>query len=175
VMVATLDDILVLGKTESGKLTFDPAPLDVVDFCQSMVAEIVQAADTPSRIVFSSQGNHHSAHMDAKLLRHILGNLLSNAIKYSPPTSSVTFSLDCGQDQITFRIQDHGIGIPEDDQKHLFEAFHRASNTGQVPGTGLGLAIVKQSVELHAGTIVFESEENVGTIFTVSVPRLAGA
>jgi PAS domain S-box-containing protein len=173
VMVAMLDDILVLGKTESGKLTFDPAPLDVVDFCQSMAAEMGPTADTPPRIVFSSQGNHHSALMDAKLLRHILGNLLSNAIKYSPQTSPVMFSVDCGQDQITFRVQDHGIGIPEDDQKHLFEAFHRASNTGQVPGTGLGLAIVRQSVELHGGTITFESEEGVGTTFTVIIPHLS--
>jgi hypothetical protein len=58
------------------------------------------------------------------------------------------------------------------DQKRLFETFHRASNARHVPGTGLGLAIVKQSVELHGGTITFESEENVGTTFTVIIPRM---
>ncbi len=171
VMVEMLDDILTLGKAESGKFRFEPAPLDVVAFCQDMVAEIRQAAGTARPIVFSSRGDCGTAYMDAKLLRHIVGNLLSNALKYSPEDSTVSFAIDCGSDQITFRVQDNGIGIPEADQRRLFEAFHRASNAGHIPGTGLGLAIVKQTVELHGGAVAFESQEGVGTTFTVTLPR----
>ncbi len=100
-------------------------------------------------------------------------NLLSNAIKYSPDDRTVMFSVDCEPDQVTFRIQDQGIGIPEAAQARLFETFYRASNARQIPGTGLGLAIVKQSVELHGGTITFESEEGRGTTFNVIIPQIS--
>ena len=175
VMVDMLDDVLTIGQVESGKLIFTPAPVDVIAFCQNITAEAQQAIGTTQTINFSSQGACDTAYLDAKLLRHILGNLLSNALKYSPDKSAVTFTVDCEPDQIMFRVQDQGIGIPEDEQGQLFGTFHRASNARQVPGTGLGLAIVKQSVELHGGTITFESEENIGTTFTVTLPRRAGA
>jgi signal transduction histidine kinase len=170
VMVSLLDDILTMGQVESGKLTFNPAPLDVVAFCQGIAAEMTHVPGAASHIVFSSQEDCSTAQLDAKLLRHILSNLLSNALKYSPEESTVTLTVDCEPDQITFRVQDHGIGIPKDDQKRLFGTFHRASNVRQIPGTGLGLAIVKQSVELHGGTISFESKEGLGTTFTVTIP-----
>ena len=171
VMVNMLDDILTLGKVESGKLGFEPAPLDIIAFCKDIVAEMKQATGTPQPIDFSSQGDCSITWLDAKLLRHILGNLLSNAIKYSSEDRPVIFTVHCAPDQIIFRVQDHGIGIPDDDQKRLFEAFHRASNARQLPGTGLGLAIVKQSVDLHGGTITFESQEGVGTTFIVTLPQ----
>ena len=171
VMLDMLNDILTIGQVESGKLTFDPAPLDVVAFCQSVSTETSQTAGAATHIVFDSRGDCSTAHLDAKLLRHILGNLLSNAIKYSSENQPVTFMMDCEPNQITFHIQDRGIGIPKEEQSRLFEAFHRASNTVQIPGTGLGLAIVQQSVELHGGTITFESEEGCGTTFTVIIPQ----
>ncbi len=170
VMVDMLDDILTIGQVESGKLVFEPAPIDTVAFCQNLVAEARQTVRTTQNIEFSSQGNCGTIYLDAKLLRHMLGNLLSNALKYSPEESTVTFTADCAPGQITFRIQDHGIGIPEADRSRLFETFHRASNVRQIHGTGLGLAIVKQSVELHGGTISFESEEGVGTTFIIVLP-----
>jgi signal transduction histidine kinase len=170
VMVDMLDDILTIGQVESGKLTFNPAPLDVIAFCHNLATETSQAAGAASRIAFFSQGDCGTALMDVKLLRHILGNLLSNALKYSPEDRPVTFTAHCEPDQITFRIQDQGIGIPEADQARLFETFHRASNARKMPGTGLGLAIVKQSVEMHGGTVTFESEEGLGTTFTVTLP-----
>lgn len=129
-----------------------------------------QATGSSQAIHFSSQGNCRIALLDAKLLRHILNNLLSNALKYSPADRLATFMVLCEAEQITFRIQDQGMGIPKADQARLFEPFHRATNARHVPGTGLGLAIVKQSVELHGGTIAFESEEGRGTTFTVVIP-----
>jgi len=103
-------------------------------------------------------------------VRYVLNNLLSNAIKYSPPGTAVTFDLACAQREVVLQVRDQGIGIPSDDQPHIFEAFHRAHNVGSTPGTGLGLAIVKQSVDLHGGSIAFESEEGAVTTFTVTLP-----
>ncbi|MFO0123054.1 MAG: sensor histidine kinase, partial [Inhella sp.] len=74
-----------------------------------------------------------------------------------------------------FDVVDQGIGIPEADQKRLFESFHRASNVGNISGTGLGLAIVKQSVELHGGRIEVHSTLGVGTTFTVYIPSRRAA
>ena len=69
-----------------------------------------------------------------------------------------------------FRIQDHGLGIPLEDQARLFETFHRASNVRNIAGTGLGLTIVKRSVDLHGGTIEIMSQVDLGTTVTVSLP-----
>ncbi len=171
VMVEMLDDILTLGRAESGKLTFAPTIVEIPAFCHNLVAELVQATQTAQRIALAIEGNCVDALVDARLLRNILNNLLSNALKYSPADGPVDFSVRCEPEGITFRIQDKGIGIPAGDQDKVFTAFHRASNTGRMPGTGLGLAIVKQSVELHDGTINFESEEGVGTTFTVTIPQ----
>lgn len=121
-------------------------------------------------IIFTSQGEFHQAEMDEKLLRHVLTNLLSNAIKYSPQGSTVNFLLTCQEQQVIFQIEDQGIGIPEEDQKSLFEMFHRAGNVGNISGTGLGLAIVKNSVNLHGGEITFNSQDRKGTVFTVTIP-----
>lgn len=170
VMTDILDDVLIMGQVDSGKLEFHPAALDVVAFCERLIADIVQATATTTQIEFTPNGITHPVMMDAKLLRHILGNLLSNAIKYSPENSRVSFGLGCEDDTISFHIRDRGIGIPKKDQAHLFETFYRASNAKNIRGTGLGLAIVKQSVDLHGGTIHFESDEGKGTVFVVTLP-----
>ena len=70
-------------------------------------------------------------------------------------------------------VRDEGMGIPEDDQARMFEAFHRARNVEHISGTGLGLAIVKQAVELHGGEVSFQTQLGKGTVFTVVLPNLA--
>ncbi|NES97294.1 MAG: ATP-binding protein, partial [Desertifilum sp. SIO1I2] len=108
--------------------------------------------------------------LDERLLRIILSNLLSNAIKYSETGKQIELEVNRDERGICFQIKDWGIGIPEADKKHLFQMFHRAQNVGEISGTGLGLAIVKRAVDLHKGEISLESQEGVGTIFTVRLP-----
>ncbi len=203
-MTKLLNDVLILGKADAGKLQFNPVPLDLENFCRNLVEEL-QLNDTNQHgITFTcSQGNGNfqvgvrgrerereqgtegagevSANlgsnaspphpcMDEKLLRQILENLLSNAIKYSPPGSTVEFKLTGFPNHAVFQIQDRGMGIPSEDQKRLFETFHRASNVGTISGTGLGLAIVKRCVDIHQGQIAMESEVGIGTTFTVTLP-----
>ncbi len=88
-------------------------------------------------------------------------------MKYSPAGKEVRFSLQHDGANAVFKIQDDGIGIPREDQKRLFEAFHRGHNVGDIPGTGLGLVIVKRCVGLHSGTIDVASEVGNGTTFIV--------
>jgi signal transduction histidine kinase len=169
-MVQLLDDVLLIGKAESGKLTFSPAPLDLREFCNELVEEVQASSGSQHNINYLVRGPEQSACMDEKLLRQILFNLLSNAIKYSPIASTVYFQLKFQDKAVVFEVKDQGIGIPLEDQKHLFETFHRAKNVGTIPGTGLGLAIVKKSVDLHGGQIVVESVVGVGTTFIVTLP-----
>jgi signal transduction histidine kinase len=108
--------------------------------------------------------------LDSKLLSHAFGNLLGNALKYSPAGSEVGFELEATPAGLTFLVSDQGIGIPEPDHARIFESFHRGRNVGNVEGTGLGLAIVKQCVELHGGTVDFESAPGKGSTFIVCLP-----
>jgi predicted ATPase/signal transduction histidine kinase/tRNA A-37 threonylcarbamoyl transferase component Bud32 len=169
-MTSLLENVLLVSKAEAGKLEFTPAAIDAIEFCRTLVEEIQQGTKAKQTILFSALGQCSQAYMDERLLRHILSNLLSNAVKYSPPDSTIEFRLTCQNQEAIFQIQDRGIGIPEEDQKQLFESFHRAKNVGKVSGTGLGLAIVKRSVDLHGGKIEVYSQVNVGTTFTVTIP-----
>ena len=168
-MTQLLNDVLLIGKAEAGKLECNPAPVNLVQFCRDLVDEMQLGTDNHT-IAFRSHGNCTNTYLDEKLLRHILSNLLSNAIKYSPTGSIVQFNLICEQGEAIFRVQDEGIGIPSSDQAQLFDSFYRASNVGTIPGTGLGLAIVKKSVDLYGGKIAVKSVVEVGTTFTVTLP-----
>jgi PAS domain S-box-containing protein len=169
-MTTLLNDILIIGKAEAGKLEFTPARLDLAKFCRDLMEEIQLTDKAGHTLLFSSQAECVQASMDEQLLRHILSNLLANALKYSPAGGVVQFDLDCQAGQAVLRIQDHGMGIPLEDQARLFETFHRASNARNIPGTGLGLAIVKRSVDLHGGTIDIASQVGEGTTVTVTLP-----
>ncbi len=170
-----LDDVLLLGKFESGKIAFCLLPLDLAKFCNELVAEFqsslkLKPQNDPVTLIFVNHSPSAMAGLEASLLRRILSNLLSNAIKYSPPNTQVIFELKLTETEAIFSVQDAGIGIPLADKERLFDSFYRAKNVGIIPGTGLGLSIVKKCVELHGGEIALISEEGVGSTFTVTLP-----
>jgi PAS domain S-box-containing protein len=169
-MAAMLNDMLTVGQGESGQIAFQPESVDVVRLCQQIVGEVEAACQKPHPIECAYRCTVPSFVVDKKLVRQIVVNLLSNALKYSPMESAVRFELICRPEELVLRVEDAGIGIPEEDRERLFEAFHRAGNVGAAPGTGLGLAIARHAVDLHGGTIDFESEVGVGTTFTVTLP-----
>ncbi|MBD1805478.1 GAF domain-containing sensor histidine kinase [Microcoleus sp. FACHB-SPT15] len=169
-MTLLLDDVLLIGKADAGKLKFNPSPLDLKQFCLDLIEELQPNVSNHHSLTFVNHAQDIKANLDQKLLRHILSNLLSNAIKYSPDGGTVNFELFCQEGGLIFQIQDFGIGIPEKDLPHLFESFYRANNVGDIPGTGLGLAIVKRFVDFQDGKIAVESEVGVGTRFTVQIP-----
>lgn len=177
-MLELLDDVMVIAQADEGKLEFNPAPLDLAEFCCKLVEEMQKSASANQKIVHETsygydcvtQDEFPHVWMDEKLLHKIFTNLLSNAIKYSPEGGIINFDLIYQEREVIFQIKDRGIGIPQEDQRRLFEPFHRAKNVGNIDGTGLGLAIVKQSVDLHCGKIALVSEAGVGTKITVTLP-----
>jgi PAS domain S-box-containing protein len=169
-MSEMIDDVLTLGRAESGVLKLNLGPTNLRELCERVVSEFRIAQGKHHVITLDDRFDRLEAYMDERLLRHILNNLLSNAVKYSPTGSEVTFSLERRDEQAAIEIQDRGIGIPPEDQPRMFESFQRASNVENRPGTGLGLAIVKKAVELHGGEISLQSAVGSGTRFTVVLP-----
>jgi PAS domain S-box-containing protein len=164
-----LDQVMLIGRAEADKLEFRPEPHDPAELAASIAREIEHAHGRPDRIRFTHRGTAGRRMLDSRLLAHALGNLLSNALKYSPAGTEVTFEMEAAPGSLSFLVGDRGIGIPAADQPRIFQSFHRARNVGNVEGTGLGLAIVKQCVELHGGTVDFESEPGRST-FIVCLP-----
>jgi signal transduction histidine kinase len=164
-----LDDVLLIGATESGKIRFQPLPINLVAFCHELVQEFQPYKQDVVDFAYEASVDPLVV-ADEKLIRHIITNLISNAIKYSPQGSLIEFHLTLDPHNAVFQIRDQGIGIPAVDQEKLFTAFHRGSNVRRIPGTGLGLSIVKQCVELHQGSITFTSEPGHGSSFTVTIP-----
>jgi PAS domain S-box-containing protein len=165
-----MDDVLILGRLEAGKLSFQPRIVDLEQFCRELIVQLEMNHSIKSRIIFTSHGDCLSADVDEKILQIVLTNLLDNAIKYSPKDNKVNFILSCTNKEVTFQIVDRGIGISATDRERLFEPFYRGTNVGDIPGNGLGLAIVKKLVDMHQGSLSVASKVGEGTTFTVTLP-----
>ncbi len=167
-----LDDLLTISKGEELK-EFNPELIDLQNLSRQVTHRISDGIGIQHHLVVESHGNCTSIYVDPKLIERIITNLLSNAVKYSPVGSTIQLSVTCDTSKTVLEVRDEGIGIPEDDQRRLFEAFHRAKNVEHISGTGLGLAIVKQAVDLHGGDVTCKSQLGKGTVFTVVLPNLA--
>ena len=169
-MSGLMEEVLLLGRVESGKVTFRPASIDLRAFCERVIEEVQSATNQRCPIQLHLTPADRPARGDEGLIRHILVNLLTNAVKYSPEGRAAELRVTPDEAFAVFTIRDHGIGIPAEDLPHLFDAFHRGQNVGDIPGSGLGMVIVKRCVEMHGGTIEFQSRVNEGTTFTVRLP-----
>jgi PAS domain S-box-containing protein len=169
-MSRMMEEVLLLGTVEAGRMTCRPAALDLTLLCLRLVDEIISATGNRCPIEVAIAPGLPEAIVDESLLRHIFSNLLNNAVKYSRAGSPVEFRVEARSHLAIFTVRDRGIGIPEADARSLFQAFHRGRNVGDTQGTGLGMTIVKRCVELHRGKIAFESQEGEGTTFIVALP-----
>ncbi|MCC6616112.1 MAG: PAS domain S-box protein [Anaerolineae bacterium] len=169
-LMALLDDVLTITHSESVGFGFKPSTHDLVALCNEIIDEARITYDHPVQIAFTHEGACDEVQVDEFLYRHIMQNLTSNAIKYSPDGGTVRIHVDCGDQVMTLRVEDDGIGIPEAHQKRMFEAFNRATNVGDIQGSGIGLTIVKRAVDAYGGSVEFESTEGKGTTFIVRLP-----
>lgn len=170
-----LNDFLSLEKIEQGRVEYRPSRFSLVGLAQELVGEMQALAKPGQRIHHRHRGEDEPVFLEKNLLRGILLNLLSNAVKYSPEEKEICLCTEIGDSGIRIIVEDHGIGIPASEQKHLFETFFRAKNAANVQGTGLGLNIVKRYLDMMGGVIQVESGENRGTTFTVLLPKIGEA
>jgi len=167
-LTTILNDFLSLEKLEAGKVEPSFASFDVVKLSEEITEEMQVIAKENQNIIYQHTGTTSNIHLDGNLLKNCIINLIGNAIKYSGENTFIEFNTEVTENDCIVTIKDNGIGIPEADQKHLFEAFFRAHNTGNIPGTGLGLNIVGRYVNLMNGKIDFESNVNKGTTFILT-------
>ncbi|MEO7988345.1 MAG: PAS domain-containing sensor histidine kinase [Chryseolinea sp.] len=169
-LTSILNDFLSLGKLEEGVIDVSPEFLNVKEFLEEIKEEISSTLKSGQKLEIEYLADGKILYSDPKILRNILFNLISNASKYSDMNKSIHLKCGFEDGQFVFTISDEGIGIPKEDQKHLFERFFRASNAGNVQGTGLGLNIVRRYAEVLSGSISFESEYEKGSDFKVMIP-----
>jgi PAS domain S-box-containing protein len=168
-MADLLNDVLMLGKMEAGKMDVRKIELST-DIFWELIQEVSEAKGTKPAIRLTAEALPVTIFTDEKLIRNIVINLLTNGIKFSPNTDELLMSLYCDQGKLYLTVTDSGIGIPPEDLKILFSSFSRASNSDAIEGTGLGLSIVKKAVDLLHGSISVKSTLGKGTTFDVVIP-----
>jgi two-component system sensor kinase FixL len=169
-LTSILNDFLSLEKLESGMQEPTYNDFDLVQFAEAITEEMQVLAKQNQNIIYQHTGVKSTVRLDQNLLKNCIVNLVNNAIKYSGENTFIGFTTEINNRECIITVSDNGIGIPEADQKHLFEAFFRAHNTGTIPGTGLGLNIVARYTSLMNGKIDFKSDVNQGTLFTITFP-----
>jgi PAS domain S-box-containing protein len=166
-----LEEFLSAGKLEAGKVEVRPEEFGVAEFFDDLVSVLAGMQKPGQSIELTISDSSARFTTDTSMLRKILLNGLSNALKFSQ--KNVLLSVQSNHDSMEITIQDQGIGISEQDQKHLFERFFRGGNANIIPGTGLGLHIMDRYVRLIQGELTLSSKLDHGTTLTFILPNLA--
>lgn len=173
ILTGILNDFLSLSKIEEGKVEVNSQDIDINKICKSVIEEMKGVTKGKKKLTFISEKDSIHLSSDPRILKNILFNLVSNAVKYTEDNKGkITVTTIVKDGECFLSVEDNGIGIPQSDQKHLFQRFFRASNVENIQGTGLGLSIIRRYLSLLNGSITFESKEFTGTKFTVKIPLL---
>jgi PAS domain S-box-containing protein len=165
-----LQEVLLQGQLDAGRVQYIPRPTDVLALCQRIISSVQAAFPKHPPIQFEKDTAEGLFMADENLLDRVLSNLLANALKYSPALTRVSLSVRCIDGEWVLSVRDHGIGIPAPDQATMFSAFRRGGNVGNIKGTGVGLYVVKKCAELQGGRIEFESRVGQGSTFSFHLP-----
>jgi PAS domain S-box-containing protein len=169
-LTSIMDNVLISGKMQLGKMPFEPISRDFSLFFNEVIKNF-QMIFPKRKLEIKNPFKNLEMTFDGKLLEHAFNNVLNNANKYSPTDAFINIELKELHDAVQLSFIDYGIGIPEEEQIHLFSSFFRASNTISHHGTGLGLGIVKQFIEIHNGKVTIESKINEGCKVIINLPK----
>lgn len=168
-MTELMESTISLSRLDAGKIEFAPEAGDL----RYMLEEVANHSQQVSEIhtIQTDLSNlPRKVQFDPKLMRQVVTNLLSNAVKYSPKGGVVEIKGWQENGLAVFSVRDEGLGIPEKEVSKLFQRFFRASTSTGIAGSGIGLHLINNLVKMHRGTVSVQTEENVGSVFTVSLP-----
>lgn len=172
-LLTLITELLDMSALDSGRMQINPALVELDDIVQGVLEDVQPGALAKQHVLRVEVPASRSVWADPLRVRQILQNLISNAIKYTPTGGVIelrAWELPGGDTAIS--VGDNGIGIPPEEQAHLFEKFYRTTAGRRATGgTGLGLAIARSLVELHGGRIWCESDGQSGSTFTFTLPR----
>jgi len=169
-LTAMLNEFLSLERIDQGAVQIKPCEFDIVDHCIEQIEELRGLAKAGQSIEYGHSGDERLVSTDRAMLGNVITNLVTNAVKYSPEQRAISLRTQINAQNLEITVEDHGMGIPAEDQQHLFERFFRGGNVMTVQGTGLGLNLVKRYLELLGGTISFTSEPG-HTVFVATLPK----
>ena len=167
-----INDLLSLVKMDKSAGGLNITVVNVNDLLETIMKRLRPIAEKQNIELVLESFRPVSAEIDEVKLSLALTNLVENAIKYNKEDGWVHVSLNADHKYFFVRVEDSGIGIPEDSLEHIYERFFRVdkSHSKEIGGTGLGLAITRNAVLMHRGAIKAHSKEGEGTIFTVRIP-----
>lgn len=166
-----LKDVFTLGRLDVGRAKLKRELTSLTAIAKQVILEV--SVNFKGRAVsVKIVGIERQVNLDSQLISHAMSNLVLNALKYSEDCPEPEMIIAYSDDKIDIEVKDFGIGIPDKDKDGLFESFSRASNVGDIEGTGLGLVIVRQFVEMHGGSISFDSELKKGSTFRIHLPGI---
>lgn len=172
-MVHLISDFLNVSRLQTGKFVIDKSPVNLADLVKQEVDSLTSTAEARSlRLRYRKPGYFPTLYLDEGKIRQVVMNFIDNAIYYSREHSNISVDLAIEEGGAVLKVRDSGIGVPKDQQAHLFTKFFRADNARrQRPdGTGVGLFLAKKVIVAHGGTILFESAEGEGSIFGFRLP-----
>lgn len=166
-----LNDFLSVEKLETGKLNYDFKDFKLSKLVNEVIYNCNMLLKEGQKIIYPEDIDEISMCQDLKVLELSLSNIVHNAIKYSSENTIIKIDISQNKKETTFKVTDQGMGIPEKDQKNIFNRYFRAENAILTQGTGIGLNIVKTHLKNLGGSITFMSEENIGTTFYIRIPN----
>lgn len=168
-----LNDFLSIERLETGKVNYTFKSFKLSKVLNEVVYNANMLLKDGQKINYPENIDDMSLQQDEKVLELSLSNIVHNAIKYSPENTIIDIKIAQNNKNTVFKIKDNGIGIPELEQKNIFNRYFRAENVLNIQGTGIGLNIVKSHLENLGGSIDFTSKEHEGSVFTITLPNKA--
>jgi signal transduction histidine kinase len=172
-LLELINEILDLSKIEAGKMKLSAEEFEIGAVCEEAMALLrVEAGRKHIELVLDVENPALEIRADRNKIKQIMNNLLSNAVKFTHPGGRVTLRTRCELDRLAVSVADTGIGIKEEDQERIFQAFTQVdgSYARRYQGTGLGLTLVKKFVEMHGGDVTLRSRFGEGSEFTFTIP-----
>ncbi|MBQ9210521.1 MAG: HAMP domain-containing protein [Clostridia bacterium] len=175
-LTGIITDLLTLTRMDNKSDAMKVEEIDLSALTAETVRLLIPVARKRGQYLESSIAPDLHLQGDRSKLNQVLYNLIDNAMKYTQDGGEIHVSLQAEEDQMVWRVKDNGVGIPAEDQEHIFDRFYRVdkARSRETGGTGLGLSIVRQLVGMHGGQITVESQPGQGSCFIVRLPRQEG-
>jgi signal transduction histidine kinase len=173
-MVYLIADLLNVSRLKTGKFIIDAVPTNLAKVAESELDQLTETAKMKGiKLSFKKPADFPTLMLDETKIRQVIMNFADNAIYYTQAGGEVTIELRDDRKRVYFLVKDSGIGVPKDEQEHLFNKFYRAKNAQKArpDGTGLGLFMAKKVVAAQDGDIIFESHEGQGSTFGFSFEK----